>query len=567
MMRNFYLVILLLIGLTAGAVIVTHPSGSNEIARVVLGNVGDYRLNVVSPGTPQHQNLGKTPRLHSLLYSNAPIRILFIGDDAFHPETPMLAAFTNAGYAFNGAGLSATMVGVGNYLYQTAVGSYVSRPVQGIAQQDANSEPLTSFGILRLANGASVTNISGIVNGWDTTTIPGLYYATNTGGTVGIYTNTYGQDPVLCTTINTAAGEPGWRQTNIALPALVRDCVVSYRSVGDNIVQGFGQWNTNTGAGIRVDVRTGGNIGFADFTANEALSNYTRVLLSDYDVLVVSDLGASLAGTNLFKLIRENNLDIDVVTSSFVQRDNGSQESRRQSLELGRLTPFVVVDTGALMTPTNPPTLTKFYDGNESHLNYYGHAYFGNYMVNTLQWGAEYWSTYAKTRQTNYYFIPAQDLRNESGALSLTHIYSVFGTPYRGWALRIPAGTYGGSSTFPYPGAVLGDSKRIHARFRVLTTNVISGSTEFRFFSWPQNVNITNITDTWSLSSGSGQGFTIGNAGQTNFTTTPWHAITPGSRGPWDGWISISFGSVSKAYDCFVIGVDLRTDPQDRIGW
>jgi len=516
----------------------------------------------------QHQNLGKTPRLHSLIYSNAPIRILFIGDDAFHPEAALCSAFTNAGYSFNGSALSSTPVGIGNYLYQTAVGSYVSRPVQGLAQQDSNSDPLTSFGILRLANGASVTNISGIVNGWDTTTIPGMYYVTNTGGTVGIYTNAYGQPPVLCTTIDTAAGTAGWRQTNIALPALVKDCVVSYRSVGDNIVQGFGQWNTNLGAGIRVDVRTGGNIGFADFTANAALSNYTRVLLSDYDVLVVSDLGASLEGTNLFNLIQANNLDVDVITSSFVQRDNGGQASRRESIELGRLTPFIVVDAGALMTPTNPATLTKFYDGNESHLNLYGHTYFGNYMVNTLQWGPQYWATYGRSRQTNYFFIPAQELRNESGAVTLTHIYSVFGTPYRAWGLRVAAGTYGASSTFPYPGSVLGDSKRVYARFRVLTTNAVTANTAFRFYSYPTDVNITNIQATWSLSSGSESGnFTLGNSGQTNFTATPWQSVTPGSRGPWNGWITIGFGSTSKAYDCFVLGVDLRTDPQDRIGW
>lgn len=556
--------------IAAGTNIVTVTNGSlvtvHGTANVTQSGLaaGSYAVNAVlatnlvdavGAYSPQHFNIGKTPVLNRLITSNLTVRMLTFGDDAFLPSASIIAAFTNMGFAINGTGGGSTYAN-GNYARSVAAGTTTYTEPSG-------SNPYI-IGTLGLATGASLTNVIevGQNQGIDTDRICVKYWKNTGFGTLQVFTNTYGNTPVLCKTLNANVGSFSFAITNFDV-ARISNCVVSLVSSGTNFVPAacMGQWKTN-GQNLRLDNYTGGNIGTENFTDTSARSNMFSTLLTDFDVLVVSDLGGGgglAAGTNLWRLIQNNNLALDVViSSSIIQSNNGAYDSRAVALGIGKTTPFVVVDTAAFLAPTNAPALDSLYD-NISHLNSSGNLYIGDKFVNALGWNEEGFRTTIKRPQTNYVFLGVDQLRNDSGALTLSHLYSVIGTTYRTWGHYVAAGTFGANSSIFYPGNELGQRKNMYARMLVLTTNVISYNLFVNQNVFPIGANITTFAGP-AIETGN---YTLGASGQTNISYTEWVSIKPTVKGPWGGWVLLGYGATSKAYASFLLGVELRSDPDN----
>lgn len=539
---------------TDGATQAGLAAGSYPINGVLATNLNEAH----GAYSPQHFNIGKTPVMDGLMRSNLPVRVLVFGDTAFIPTTGIINAFTNMGIPVRGTGGASTYT-LGNYAYATTAGTTT------FTAQEGASNPYV-IGTIGMAAGSSLTNIVGLgqSQGIDTDRIA-IKHWKNTGfSNLEVYTNSYGGTPTLFQTIDCNVGSFTYFVSTYDVPATISNCVVSVRSTGTNFVAAatIGQWKTN-GLSLRLDQYTAANCGLNNFTDSSVLSNMFRTLLTDFDSLVVTDLGGGdySYGTNLWNMVKENNLKLDVILStSIIQTNNaiGGYRSRETILDIGRTTPFVVVDTAAILAPTNGTKLDYLY-GEVSHLNTIGNNYLGDKFVNALGWNSDNFRTAIPNQTTNYLFVPVNDLRNDAGALTLSHLYSVIGTPYRTWGHYVAAGTYGANSTLVYPANQLGQRKRMYARLLVLTTNAINYSLALNQAVFPVGTNITS----WTVPTTETGTLSIGNSGQTNFSYTSWVSIAPTVRGPWAGWLQVGFGGVSKAYACYLLGVEFRADPDN----
>lgn len=354
----------------------TTTTSSQTARESISGDVGPYSLNT-----------GRTPWSQAKLQSHMPLKIFMLGDNATFDSSGNTATTIRSNLGIFSVP-NGSIKGQGSYLYSTASASVTS-------VGDSSSNPLSGIGYYGLPNGTGFTNTSSTFNGILTSNLTFGYWSGTGHGLLTVSTQSYtagvyGTKTSVRVIDASVGGQLVYHITNIpiALSTVMASVTTSGGStnITDNVI---GQYSDNLYGGFVFDSHAYPNMNWHEIVTNSVRSNWLFTTMSQYDVLLVADLGnpevAARPARNMFSQLSADLVYVMPPSSTTSVAVTSVTRSNMSWLSLD--TDTALLDPTPFTYPINPPEQVQFYNSAAgNHLTALGAILAGNNISKSMGW-------------------------------------------------------------------------------------------------------------------------------------------------------------------------------------